>query len=489
MVSAAPAHAGSIDAAGTRIFAFGDSHASPFAALVPSDLAQLQRTYCGGKGDRGPALSLAGGLKAARAVVAADSHGRGLKAFAHSPDGRSEDRAIADAVGSLGLGKPAAALAALLQAHAVAPRDPAPLIDAAALLNEAGRGRAALAFLKAAAKLRLPRTKPFGIPWSAVAQANRGQALMVTHQYPAAEKALASALKTAPLLTEADQNMAVAYVCQGNQQKARPFFVAAIRRQAFAPSDYFGLSTVDPFGELPSADILDLSQGQTLTLPNFKLPTTIDEGRAQEQAWVSMEQPLNQQGVALNQALNSDEVPLQAKLRTDSPATRQRTQDIIREIANAVAEPDLAALSAQAVALQKQLGAYSAGVYTGGCLISGDHSAWLAVAQRYQTVQRQFAVALYKRETALAANLEDPAAHQVAMDIARKDVEPNLFLLVNDGAQLTFYDYTCDTNPNVLSPEDPESGSTQEPASLPCPSGLSAPDFSLNLIVFQVSVT
>ena len=73
-----------------------------------------------------------------------------MSRFAHSRDGHSEARALAAAAGALGREKPAAALAALLRAQQLRPRDRVPLIDAAPLLSQAGKGRAALALLKAA---------------------------------------------------------------------------------------------------------------------------------------------------------------------------------------------------------------------------------------------------------------------------------------------------------------------------------------------------
>jgi hypothetical protein len=51
--AAAPAGATSLDAAGTHIVAFADTHQTPFASLLPFELSTLQRLYCTGKGDRG----------------------------------------------------------------------------------------------------------------------------------------------------------------------------------------------------------------------------------------------------------------------------------------------------------------------------------------------------------------------------------------------------------------------------------------------------
>ena len=47
-----PAGAASLDAAGTHVVAFSDTHRTPVASLVPLELTTLQRLYCAGKGDR-----------------------------------------------------------------------------------------------------------------------------------------------------------------------------------------------------------------------------------------------------------------------------------------------------------------------------------------------------------------------------------------------------------------------------------------------------
>jgi hypothetical protein len=197
---------------------------------------------------------------------------------------------MAAAAGALGLGKPAAALAALLRAHRLAPKDAAPLIDAAPLLSQAGRGRAALSLLDAAAKLKAPKTQPFGITWNAVSKANRGQALIAAHRYAAAEKTLNAVLKAAPLLREAEQNLAVAEECQGKTDKAKQALFLAVRRQTFAKGDYVGVSNVDPFGQLDAAEVLDTSRGQTLTLPTIKYPLTMDEGVDEHVPFVRLEE-------------------------------------------------------------------------------------------------------------------------------------------------------------------------------------------------------
>ena len=125
---------------------------TPISGLITASMRRTTSTwsgprYCTGTGDRSKVGSLAGALKIADNLVAADSQGLGLSRFAAGPYAHTESTALAAASGSLGIGKPAAALAGFVEAHRLAPADPVPLIDAAPLLTEAGDAQAALAVL------------------------------------------------------------------------------------------------------------------------------------------------------------------------------------------------------------------------------------------------------------------------------------------------------------------------------------------------------
>ena len=98
-------------------------------------------------------------------------------------------------------------------------------------------------------------------------------------------------------------------------------------------------------------------------------------------------------------------------------------------------------------------------------------------------------MALYRRQTALAANLKNKNAHNLAMDDARLGAVENLSLIVGGGHDLTFYDLVCYKQPVPEGGAVDRSGTNQMPASLPCPSGLMGPDFSLDLVVISFSAT
>jgi len=488
--AAGPAGAGSVDAAGTTIVAFVDTHQPSSATVSPFVLTMYRQRYCAGKGDPGGPLSLERSLAVARALVAANSRGRGLRAFSRSREGRKESTAIAAAAGALGAGEPAAALAALLRAHELAPRDPVPLINAAPLLSQAGKGRAALGLLDAAKRLKAPKTNPFGIPWSALMMANRGQALIVTRQYAQAEKALAAALKAAPLLREAKQNMGVAYACQGDDEHAKRYLIAAVRRQTFR-GDYLITTPPPPPGEekLNPVEVLDTSQGQTLTLKTLDYPNTWQEGKTQWPKWQAMQNDIVAQVTALTQKLTSDQMALNGYLQTVNPLTRQRTQEIIDAALSAAGAPDIQLLQEEAGKYGSQISSLQTRGYgDAGCLDKSLHAEWLLAAENYDRAERAYAAAVYKRTTGLAANLANPLPRAVVMDEARLYALTNLGLMVGQGQLLSHYDDLCHLDEEGAPSPEPASGQDQTPDSQPCPKGITGPDFELELLAFSFLV-
>jgi tetratricopeptide (TPR) repeat protein len=405
------------------------------------------------------------------------------------PAGRKDSTAIAAAAGALGVGEPAAALAALLRAHELAPRDPVPLINAAALLSQAGKGRAALGLLDAAKRLKAPKTNPFGITWSALMMANRGQALIVTRRYAQATKTLAAAVKAAPLLREAKQNMGVAYACQGDDEQATRYLVAAVRRQTFR-GDYIISDPPEPpeYQKLNPVEVLDSSKGQTLTLKTLSYPKTWQEGMTQGPKWQALMNDVVGQVSAQTQELVSDRTLLNGYLQKANPLTRQRTQEIIDAALSAAGAPDIRLLDQEGVKYLDQITSLQLRGYgDAGCLNDNLHGEWLLALENYDRAERTYAAAVYGRTTALGANLANPLAHAVVMDEARLYALTNLAKMVGGGALLSGYDRICHLEGGVPS-QEPASGQDQTPESQPCPKGITGPDFELELLVFSFLV-
>lgn len=488
LIGVAPAEAHANDAAGTGIVSFADTRPLPSAAGITAMEGSLRQRYCTGAGQHPRTVTLTEALGAARRLVASDSHGRGFAAFSSSPDGRTEAAAIASAAGAVGAGKLSAALAALLRARQLKPKDPIPLIDAASLLTEAGRGNEALALLTAAGRLRLPRTDPFGIGWPAFINADRGAALTVRHQFRLAETALQEALKAAPLLTEADQDLGVAYGCQGQTSRSTRYLVAAVTRQQFAAGDYVDHTTGDPFGQLNPADTLDTSQGEQLTLEQFRVPVTVAQGAAESIFFQSYSEQQVARMSQLNTQASRDQAALFAQLDHKNSATYNRTEQIEQAIGDAGNEPDIAPLLTAATdadtSLQEVL---SSLMGPRGCPDGGaSHGQLTTRLSAVDAAWRKYATTLYERQTAFAADLSDPAAHNYAIDQAEYQAQATFAHIVNDWALTTSYDNLCAAS--GAPPDNPITEHRQEPTPGACPTGSVNPSFSVNLLIFSFGV-
>ena len=283
--------------------------------------------------------------------------------------------------------------------------------------------------------------------------------------------------------------MAVALDCQGNTSSAEHYLLAATTRQEFPPTDELDSEGGVRYGPLNPVDVLDTSQGATLTLPNLKYPQTVVAGKAMFEAYQKLSEAQVPATAQAQQLLIADQSKLNALLRRENTPTAQRTSEILGEIQSAISDPDIASLSDKAYELDVQVRLMASQTEgTAGCT---DHGAaqgkWLSTVTAFDAAQRTFMAALYRRQTALAANLKDAAAHQIAMDDASESIPGNFAALVSAGHAFTTYDFSCATsNPPAV---NPESGSAVEPPSKACPTGLSAPNFSINLVVLSFSVT
>jgi tetratricopeptide (TPR) repeat protein len=188
------------------------------------------------------------------------SRGKKLKKNAFTKTAVGAERLAAAGIMSGG-GK--GALAALLVAADRRPRDPLLLIDAAALLIDAGKPNESLALLAKAQKLPQRRLALFGIPTLAVLETNRAAALFRTGQYTAAAAAGRRAVKLSPWLVEARENRGMALLCLGKVDEAACEFREAAKRpiekdeerltcvgaRAARPSDF--ADNPAPFGVYP----------------------------------------------------------------------------------------------------------------------------------------------------------------------------------------------------------------------------------------------
>lgn len=472
----------------SRIVAFSDTNFGPDASeYAPLDLRTLASAYCRGTADRTKVRSLGAALNVADRLVAADSHGKGLRAFARSKYGHNAGKAVFAAAGELGRGKPAGALAGFLRAHQLAPRDPVPLIDAAPLLTQAGKGQAALRLLAAASHLPEPKRTPFGVSFAAIAENNTGQALLATHQFARAVTVLNRAVRASSVLRESRELLAAAYMCQHNTSAAGRFLLAGTFRQNPDANNQL----VDK-RDLNPADVLNTAHGRDLELPTYSYPATAELGSAEAVAglWGQLE----------SDVLTNEVTPLDAQLTKDQAAyakasthwnalTKARTNQILYDTNDAAdLVPKVAKLAKKALQAELDIRELELrGIGEAGCLDPTLHGQWLSDVQAYDTEERDEAKAEYNVETAFASNLRNPISHRIADGIAERNALFNELLLIGAGQGLVSYDQICYGGPEGTAPPGVSSGETSTPATDLCPTSI--PHFNIKLYVATISVS
>lgn len=146
----------------------------------------------------------------------------GLAELRSSGQASTPEKAQELAATALAAGSPGLALAALLEAHRLQPGRGTHLVNAAALATSVSLPNEAIAFLDAAIGRDFLRPA-LGIPHEATAAVIRGQALVMTGRYDAAQRLFASAKQLAPLLSEADAGLATVAACKGEDAIAKRY--------------------------------------------------------------------------------------------------------------------------------------------------------------------------------------------------------------------------------------------------------------------------
>lgn len=160
-----------------------------------------------------------------------------LRAFRRSPHARKPLRAQQAAALAISDGKPGAALAALLRAHELEPREPSHLANAAAVATSVGRPAEALGLLRRARQLPDHEPAAADIPLRAVIDANKGHALASLSRWKQAERSLGAAERREPLLeAEAAAGKAAASLCIGSFDRAVELRQRARRRHDADPA-------------------------------------------------------------------------------------------------------------------------------------------------------------------------------------------------------------------------------------------------------------
>lgn len=160
-----------------------------------------------------------------------------LRAFRRSPHARKPLRAQQAAALAISDGKPGAALAALLRAHELEPREPSHLANAAAVATSVGRPAEALGLLRRARQLPDREPAAADLPLRAVIDANQGHALASLSRWKQAERSLRAAERREPLLeAEAAAGKAAVSLCAGSFDRAVELRQRARRRHDADPA-------------------------------------------------------------------------------------------------------------------------------------------------------------------------------------------------------------------------------------------------------------
>jgi tetratricopeptide (TPR) repeat protein len=363
---------------------------------------------------------------------------------------------------------PEAALALLLQANKMAPKDPMTLVNLAAIANYLGDYQDAFAATAAAEKL--PGANIANVRGSLLV--NKGNALLGLGRPQEAQVALGAALKLSPGLPEAYTTMAYALGDQGKCSQGVRFLRAGAYRnpsqslvdatKSAAEIDPDKPSPADLITHLPVKDAIDLSKGLTSSLPHVAYGTNYKEVKSAWQEWVQRTQGYKKHW---SEAAAEEKRSGQAAAKTyamwkhsgsmSSELTAKRAEFLMRmlsdETGTATAEyPDLAEAERKMEADVNKINdeanqAFEASTAAmmqeySGCQALRSSEAQSACSKRVEVagkkklcgVQttaigregaalRQFELhagqyygEIFHRATAIAANFSDPAFHQYA---------------------------------------------------------------------------
>ena len=236
-----------------------------------------------------PLPTFAEALSRARAFLVERASREALAAFNASPEAKKADRAALAAGRALVARKPLAALAALLRAHELEPRNATHLANLAAVLSLIGMPAEALGILDSDPVRTARIASPLGIGGRAGVLSTRGHSLIQLGQAREAETVLRQAVSMSPKSSEASSNLAFALWMQDDPKKkeeAGRLIAGVWRRMGARPERPApGRETPPPRRDeetvpekIPTEIFengtvgLDLSRGKRLKLPDLKIP-------------------------------------------------------------------------------------------------------------------------------------------------------------------------------------------------------------------------
>ena len=494
--------------AGTRVWAFSDGNpvrpASTYAAELTARSAELCRTAEQGT----KAMQLQQALASLEGALASAAGPTALATLMSTKVGKSAPQAETVATAMIAKANPGGALAALLIAHKVDPKEARHLENAAVVATSLGYPQEALALLSGATGLSESGSPEMGIDRTARMLNSQAYALIRLGRWSEAVPLLKTAIAREPLLNEAQRNLAVALLCLGNPSAAGEAKRTGARRNHFEDiGDPAKAQTFDP------AKAYDLSKGQPVKLPDLTYPKSLDEAAGAAPKFESDWRKRDSQA----KALLSQVVSYRAPFGTKSTLTVLRIIHIDDLAANQKATPEMAQLfTTWRGDLQNTLdlankwnsdfasavtdcenrfgktGPAAIDCWNAWCATAQPvaHTGWLSSVKQTDKSLRAWADSYSRFASGLAANLEDPAAHQWVL------VDEQYWLMANYGLLLD----STQTWLNIMAlgkgscfaqatdaPSETSDGETASAVS--CTDLIGGAAFSLNLEVFTVNVS
>jgi tetratricopeptide (TPR) repeat protein len=454
-----PGRADAATAPAPRLWTYsGESAVDASGAL--SRLIQMRDSYCPAGKPIPSNMTLAQALASAKQVVVDLAGTKAVAAFEHSATARSAVQSRAAAAGMFAGKKTVAALLALLRTNELEPNDPTTLSSISALLNILNRPKESLAMAKAADALRTAPDSPMGISGQAVLLNNEGHAMLELRRWADAERLLRQSATLSPELSEAKVNLAIALLCQQEDDEAVRFFRAGMYRRP-----YHLVQTSDQPGaqSIPEADqVLDVSHGANGMFPSVRIPPTWLEnnGSFPDKAGLTQWDPLFQEYSDFMDRMWQLDKDLSAKVDWAhiDPKVFQRFSRILILGTTAYRQPQIAPLAAAERKAQDDLDQFigSYGSFQDGKLAelykskdtwpechgpnssteacdarwdtecsnfnTTEHSHWLPLMQAWDSAARTYYRANYRLWTAIVSNLADPLLHRIAyVELHRED--------------------------------------------------------------------
>jgi hypothetical protein len=481
------------------------SSSLPFTPPTAGQLSALKQQQCVRK-SKPASLGFSAGLKQARTALSGMASKRAVNALGRDKQTHNPRQARALAAAALIENRPAAALAALLDAQRDSPRDPQTLADLASVLIQLQMPSQALAVLGGIKHLggRLPT--PMGIPLQAVLLNDRGLALLRLGQGKQAAQLFRSAMRQAPLMNGVNVNLAVAQLCAGGS----PSFPPPWDPPLIEPP----IKDPSTGTETPQAgSSFDLSQGVTGTLPFIPYPGSYQQTAATDDIYRALsDQYYSQIGTDASQSVAATNQYLATH---PSKLTDQRTTEIrqliadqnlwpsdIASLANAANDPPSAVAAAGVPdEFQNDLSAASdacsgaddyEACYDPKCqaAASARNSEWRTDMVTWDNAERAYFAAYYKYATGLAANLSIPGSHQGGLIDARAIGDAILGdPLGGLPAEAHMWADMLVNTDCLQPPADPQAtGAGSVPASSACSNSAKALKAEIDLVILKLSV-